>query len=406
LPILDLGTQVPAGRFPAADEDDPPGVPLELVRCNDTGDSNTCGLLQLRHSVAPDEMYRHGYGYRSGINRTMREHLRGIAQHVRERVAPDAGDVVLDIGSNNGTLLKGYGIPGLRRIGIDPAGGQFADDYPGDIDLVCDYFNASNYASVSPDTPAKAITSIAMFYDLESPLRFVADIKSILHPNGIWIMEQSYMPTMLRINAFDTICHEHLEYYALKQIDRMLEKHGLKILDIEFNESNGGSFRVSIAHRNSLHTVNHEGINRALLDEKSAALDTERPYREFARRVLDAKDALRDLLNAEQAKGKSIYLYGASTKGNVLLQFFGIDYTSVVAAADKNPEKWGRRTPGTRIPIISEAQARDAQPDYFLVLPWHFREEFIAREADFLASGGKFIFPLPELEIVGGGTGC
>lgn len=402
--ILDLGTQALSGRFPSAEGDDPPRAPLELVRCNDTQDPNACGLLQLGHSVAPDELYLHGYGYRSGINRTMREHLRGIVQQVRERVTLAADDVVLDIGSNDGTLLQYYETPGLRRIGIDPAGEQFAHHYPAKTHLVCDYFSAANYASVSPATPAKAITSIAMFYDLETPRRFVADIERILHPDGIWVMEQSYLPAMLRMNAFDTICHEHLGYYALKQIAWMLERHALKILDIEFNESNGGSFRVYIAHRDSPHTANHAAIDQALCTEKRAALDTARPYREFVQRVLGARNELCDFLNAEKAKKKSIHLYGASTKGNVLLQFFGIDYTQIVAAADRNPEKWGHRTPGTRIPIISETEARNAKPDYFLVLPWHFRKEFIAREAGFLSSGGKFVFPLPELELVGAAT--
>jgi len=201
-----------------------------------------------------------------------------------------------------------------------------------------------------------------MFYDLETPLSFVADIERIFHPDGIWVMEQSYLPAMLRMNAFDTICHEHLGYYAFKQIDWISKKHALRILDISFNASNGGSFRVYIAHRDSPHTANHAGIDRAFRQEQSAALDTEQPYREFVHRVPSARNTLRDFLNTEQAKGKSIHLYGASTKGNVLLQFFGIDYTRITAAADRNPEKWGRRTLGTRIPIISETEARKTGP--------------------------------------------
>ena len=244
IPIMDLGVQALSGRFPAQGEPDPPKAPLELVKCNNSRKSNCCGLLQLKHTVPPEEMYSHVYGYRSGINRTMSAHLKGIAQRVQETVDFDPGDVVLDIGSNDATLLKCYEMKGLRRIGIDPTGQQFSEYYTDNIELVGDYFTSSNYLSISPNRKAKAITSIAMFYDLETPMRFVEDIRQILDPDGIWVFEQSYMPTMLKLNSFDTVCHEHLEYYALKQIDWLLNNNRLRIFDVEFNDINGGSFRV------------------------------------------------------------------------------------------------------------------------------------------------------------------
>lgn len=400
IPILDLGVQALSGRFPSGDEPDPPKAPLELVKCDNTENSNACGLLQVKHSVPPEEMYLPNYGYRSGINQTMRMHLKSIVQRVREIVDLHAGDVVLDIGSNDATLLKYYETPGLRRIGIDPTGEQFLEYYTEDIELISDYFSSSNYHSVSPDKQAKVITSIAMFYDLEAPMNFVEDIKKILAPDGIWVLEQSYMPTMLKMNSFDTVCHEHLEYYSLRQIDWMLRKDDLRVFDVEFNDMNGGSFRVYVCHSNSVLKSNQKQIARVFSDEKKFKLDSEQPYKEFKERVFRIKDELYNFLATEKAKGKSIYVYGASTKGNVLLQFCNIDRTLITAAADRNPEKWGRRTPGTEIPIISEEEARKAKPDYFLVLPWHFRQEFVEREADFLASGGRFIFPLPEIEVI------
>ena len=400
IPILDLGVQTLSGRFPSEGEPDPPKAPLELVKCNNTGNSKACGLLQLKHSVPLEQMYLHDYGYRSGINQTMRTHLKGIVQRIQEILSLHKGDVVLDIGSNDGTLLRYYETPGLRKIGIDLAGEQFLQYYTGDIELISDYFNSSNFYSVCPKTQTKVITSIAMFYDLEAPMNFVKDIKEILHEDGIWVLEQGYMPKMLEKNLFDTICHEHLEYYSLNQIDWMIKSNDLRIFDIEFNTINGGSFRLYVSHKNSTFKSNHRKIDEVFSDEEKLKLDSEEPYCEFRKRIFCIKDKLYSLVTTEKEKGKSIYIYGASTKGNVLLQFCNIDHTLITAAADRNPDKWGRRTPGTNIPIISEAEARKAKPDYFLVLPWHFREEFVKREVRFLALGGKLIFPLPEIEVI------
>ena len=398
--VVNLGIQALSGRFPSADEPDPPKAPLELVKCDDSRDSRACGLLQLKHSVPLEELYSHDYGYRSGINQTMRMHLKGVVQRVQQMVDLCGGDVVLDIGSNDATLLKYYETPGLRRLGIDPTGEQFSEYYTEDIALISDYFSAANYFSVCPDKQAKVITSIAVFYDLEAPMDFVKDIGGILASDGIWVLEQSYMPAMLKANSFDTVCHEHLEYYSLKQIDWVLRKNDLRIFDVEFNDAYGGSFRVYACHSNSVFESNQKLIDLAFSNEEELNLDSERPYREFKERAFRIRDELYDFLTREKAKGKSIYIYGASTKGNVLLQFCNIDHTLITAAADRNPEKFGRRTPGTNIPIISEDEARKARPDYFLVLPWHFKEEFIEREAGFLASGGNLVFPLPEIEVI------
>lgn len=399
IPVLDLGVQALSGRFPAKDEPDPPKAPLELVRCNSFKNPGACGLLQLKHSVSPGEMYQHTYGYRSGINNTMREHLKGIAQSVQARTDLHQNDIVLDIGSNDATLLKFFEIPGLRKVGIDPTGEQFLEYYPEDIELVSDFFNTSNYHMAVSHEQAKVITSIAMFYDLEEPMDFAKNIKEILHPEGIWVLEQSYMPTMLKMNSYDTVCHEHLEYYSLKQIDWIARNNALRIFDIDFNAINGGSLRVYVCHSNSGRKSNEKKIERILSKEEKLHLDSDVPYKEFNKQVFHLKNELIAFLNGGKDRGKSIYIYGASTKGNTILQFCDINDNLIVAAADRNPEKIGRRTPVTNIPIISEEEARKAKPDYFLVLPWHFRSEFIEREADYLKSGGRFIFPLPDIEI-------
>ena len=397
--VIDLGSQALSGRFPKKDDPDPPKAPLVLVKCDNSQDAGACGLVQLKHSVDPGEMYGNEYGYRSGINKTMSDHLAGIVEKAKDMVSLNPGDIVLDIGSNDSTLLKSYNRSDIRRIGIDPGGEQFRKYYPADIRLVSDFFTAENFTSAFPGGKAKIITSIAMFYDLEDPMAFVRNIREILHPEGVWVLEQSYLPTMLENNSFDTICHEHLEYYAFHQIDWMLKKNGLEAIGIAFNFINGGSFRLYVAHAGSPLRIDTAAVEGVRSKERDLRLETMEPYLRFCTRVEEIKTSLTALLQSEKAKGKKIYVYGASTKGNVLLHYFRIDSSLITAAADRNPEKWGSRTPGTNIPIVSEEEAR-ASADYFLALPWHFKSEFLERESEFRKRGGRFIFPLPDVEVI------
>jgi hypothetical protein len=393
IPVLSLGHQELTGVFPKSREDRLTSGPLDLLWCPDSG------LLQLAHSYAADEMYGENYGYRSGLNQSMVDHLTRKVRHLERKADLKSGDSVLDIGSNDCTSLKGYTTSSLKRIGIDPTGEKFRDFYPDDVKLVTGFFSARAYRAAS-SAPARIVTSIAMFYDLEDPIGFAREVEEVLAPDGLWHFEQSYMPSMLRLCSYDTICHEHLEFYSLSVVRTILDAAGLKIVDVQMNAINGGSFAVTAAKANSSRPSNDAVIHWLLEQEHRMGLHTPRPYREFEDRVFAHRNDLRRLLQALAADGKRVLGYGASTKGNVVLQFCGITEKEVVAIAEVNPDKFGRFTPGTHIPIVSEQEARAMNPDYFLVLPWHFKEGILRREQAFLDGGGKMIFPFPEIEIV------
>lgn len=391
--VLNLGHQDLTGVFPRSSTDPVTNGPLELVWCPESG------LLQLAHSYDPGEMYGENYGYRSGLNQSMVRHLTAKMRGLERRAGLSAGDAVLDIGSNDATSLKAYETPSLIRMGIDPTGAKFKEFYPDDILLVPDFFSARAFASLGKPRP-KIVTSIAMFYDLEDPIAFARDIATVLHPEGLWHFEQSYMPAMLRTVSYDTVCHEHLEYYSLGVVQRILDAADLKVVDVQMNGVNGGSFAVTAAHKGSARTPNTPVIEWLLGQEERMGLDTVRPFREFEDRVFRHRADLVRLLKTLAGDGKKVFGYGASTKGNVTLQFCGITTAEIPLIADVNVEKFGRVTPGTNIPIVSEAEARALQPDYFLVLPWHFKEGILQREQAFIDRGGKFIFPFPEIEII------
>jgi len=393
IPVLSLGRQALTGVFPRARQTPVTAGPLELVWCPDSG------LLQLAHSYDANEMYGENYGYRSGLNQSMVRHLT-LKVHLLERLANlKPGDVVLDIGSNDATSLKAYRTPGLTRIGIDPTGDKFKEFYTDDIELVPDFFSAAAFRSRAPKR-ARIVTSIAMFYDLADPIAFARQVAEVLEPDGFWHLEQSYMPSMLRLCSYDTICHEHLEYYSLSTLQHIMDAAELRMLDVQMNAVNGGSFGVTVAHRDSTHPSNAVMVDWLLEQEDRMGLHTPRPYRDFEERVFRHRRDLVKLLQGLRSAGKSILGYGASTKGNVVLQFCGIGPDTVEVIAEVNPDKLGSFTPGTHIPIVSEAEARAMEPDYFLVLPWHFKDSIVQREREFLAAGGKMIFPFPEIEVV------
>lgn len=391
--VLSLGDQALTGIFPRSPDERITVGPLNLLWCPDSG------LLQLGHSYDPDEMYGDNYGYRSGLNQSMVRHLGNKVSYLERAFQPASGDTVLDIGANDSTTLRAYKTAGLERIGIDPTGEKFRSYYPDDITLVSDFFSQEKFEHVT-NAKAKIVTSIAMFYDLESPTEFACQVAAVLAPDGVWHLEQSYLPSMLRMCSYDTICHEHLEYYSLSSIRRILDAAGLKIVDVQMNAVNGGSFAITAALAASSLRANDAVIGWLLGQEERMGLDTPRPYREFETRVFQHRLDLQKLLGSLRADGKRILGYGASTKGNVLLQFCGFGPDTIEAIAEVNPDKFGAYTPGTNIPIISEAEARAMKPDYFIVMPWHFKDGILQREQEYLSQGGKMIFPFPEIEIV------
>ena len=393
--VLDLGQQSLTGIFPASPSEAVAVAPLELVWCPDSG------LVQLAHNFNADEMFGENYGYRSGLNQSMVSHLTATIANLEKTVRLRAGDVIVDIGSNDATTLKSYRTPSLQRIGIDPTANKFREFYTDDISLVADFYSAEAFHSTCPGAKARIITSIAMFYDLEQPIEFARQIESILADDGIWHLEQSYLPSMLKANSYDTICHEHLEYYSLHSIQAIMQAARLRIVDVAQNDINGGSFAVTVAKQSNSSMRSNEAVIRWMLEQEvRMGLHTLLPYQEFAERVRRHREDLRRLIRALVDEGKTILGYGASTKGNVLLQYCGFSSADISAIAEVNIEKFGRVTPGTHIPIISEADAEALQPDYYLVLPWHFKDSIIRREAAYRQRGGRFIFPFPEIQII------
>lgn len=401
-PVLSLGDQYIAGAFatPGGDQPVHRAIPLELVRCDMTRDQDACGLIQTRHTV-PGSILYHNYWYRSGVNRTMTENLHEIARSAEELVGLSAGDLVVDIGCNDGTLLDGYRTEQVRHVGFDPSDISRYAVAKG-YDVVRDFFSWSALRRRHPDVKAKIITTIAMFYDLERPLDFVQDVADALGETGIWVMELHYLPAMLERNTFDAIVHEHLEYYSLAVIERLIGEFNLECLRAELNDINGGSIRLYIGHSGRLARTaeDDEGLQRLRIREFEMGLDSPDPYERFRQNAERVRDDLRETCERLAAEDKTIHVYGASTKGNTILQYAGIGSDLVPYAADRNPEKWGSETIATKIPIISEEESRGMRPDYYLVLPWHFLDEFLEREKAFLDNGGRFIVPLPEVRII------
>jgi NDP-4-keto-2,6-dideoxyhexose 3-C-methyltransferase len=355
-------------------------APLDLVICKG------CSLLQLRHTAPQELLYSRHYWYRSGVTETMRRGLRDITAQLEGMLMFKPGDAVLDIGANDGTLLASYTAPGLIRVGCEPA-----DNLVGALrcqadHVIHDFWNAERYNALGLPK-AKVVTAIGMFYDLEDPNQFIRDAQRVLADDGVFVAQLMCLTPMLEKNDLGNICHEHLEYYSLASLKYLFESNGLEMFHIEENDINGGSYRIFARQYKGTGTAFTE---RASLEDVLA----------FAERLRRNREACVSFIESEVAKGKKVYVYGASTKGNVILQYYGLDRRLIAAAAERSPEKWGKYTVGTWIPIVSEDEARRAQPDYFLVLPWAFFDEFYKREQAWRERGGKFIVPLPDFRVV------
>lgn len=392
--VLDLGEQMLTGVFPRTRDAQVTAGPLRLLKC--LGEQ-ACGLLQLAHSYDLDEMYGDNYGYRSGLNASMVRHLHTKVERVLRRVSLRAGDLVVDVGANDGTTLGAYPESiGADLLGIDPTGAKFRRYYKTHVDLCADFFTADTLRKLRPGKSVRVLTSFSMFYDLEAPMVFMQDVHDVLADDGVWVFEQSYMPTMLDALSYDTVCHEHLEYYALKQVKWMADRVGFTIVDIQFNDVNGGSFSITAAKSTSGMSESSK-VAHIIADEKARGLDTLAPFDDFARRTAQSRDELRAFVNRANAEGRTIAALGASTKGNVLLQYCGITTDDIVEVGEVNPDKFGALTPGTFLPIRAENEVLAHGHDYHLVLPWHFRRHFLANPA---YEGRMLVFPLPTLQLV------
>jgi len=369
------------------------------------------GALRLTQAVDPDKMYG-TYWYRSGTNASMTNQLKEIAEEAASRVKYSSGDVWLDIACNDGTMFNF--IPDeFTKVGIDPVEDSFLEFSSQLADsVVQDYFSLRAYQRTGHgDKKCKVITTIAMFYDIDDPAPFIEDVKEVLEDDGIWVLQMSYTPLMVKQMAFDNICHEHVYYYSLASIKQLMEAHGLKIMDCSLNDTNGGSFRVYVqkegAKETSFGTTPLRDVCafrvESLLAYEKAHMDISDPavWKEFSQKLESMKEQTVSFIRAEVAKGKKVYGYGASTKGNTLLQYYGLTTEDIIAIAERSPQKFGKYVVGTNIPIVSEKEMRADKPDYLLVLPWHFIKEFVEREEEFLEGGGKFIVPCPEFEIIG-----
>ena len=387
--VINLGNMAMTGVFPKKNEVDPPTGILRLVRCL------ACNLVQLDRNFDASVMYGDTYGYMSSLNPSMKAHLVKKAKTLVSKYEITNG-LVIDIGSNDGTSLNTYHELGFKTVGIDPLIRRFEEKYPKETLKLAEFFGSD--LAETMENSADLITSIAMFYDLEDPNDFVAGITKSLKNVGLWHFEQSYLPFMLNTNSFDTICHEHLEYYSLSVIKKILEKHNLKIIDIEFNSINGGSIAVTAAKEESDYKPSNLVV-WALSNEMKLGLDTEKPYRDFRNRVIQIKESLIELVVAIEQGGSTLVALGASTKGNVLLQYCGFSKKQIAYIGEVNPNKFGSRTPGSNIDIISEEELLDRKPDFILLLPWHFKDFLMKRILQSPSCDSRVILPLPNIEI-------
>ena len=391
--VINLGFQSLTGVFHRKKNAKISRGPLVVTLCRE------CSLLQLRHSFDLEEMYGENYGYRSSLNSSMVSHLKNKSINLKRKYNIKQSDYIIDIGSNDGTFLnffKSY----KKLIGVDPTIKKFKKFNNKNILQVGDFFPSKKIFEELNENKVKLITSISMFYDLENPLDFVRSISQILDKNGVWHFEQSYMPFMLKKNSYDTICHEHLEYYSLTVVKKILKKANLKILDVEFNDINGGSFAVTATHIKSTMKPNNKIIDWLLKEEKKMNLSKINVYKDFQEKILRHKKSLLDLLIKLKKNNKIVSGLGASTKGNVILQYCGIKNKLLKNIYEINKDKFNKFTPGTNIKILSDKKIKKKNCDYLLVLPWHFKDHIIKNEKKLLHLGIKLIFPLPQIEIV------
>jgi len=386
--LFDIGNQPMSGIFPLVNEPDPRSAPLALERCVNNINGLECGNVQLSHIANFSEMYGMSYGYNSSLSPFMISHLKSIADNIKKHVEIKANDWVLDIGCNDGTLLREFGNKTKNLVGVDPSAGKFSDIISSKIKLFVEYFPSKACEEFMNGRKFKSISSIAMFYDLPEPKQFIQKVYENLSEDGIWTVELAEMNEFLKNLSFDQICHEHLLYLDNKQVVELANEVGFKLIEITYSEINGGSACYYFS-KNKLNEIypNLKRTNISQLDQ-------------LKRRIELNKKSVMDYLSQIINENKIVYGYGASTKGNVLGNYYGLNSKIIPYVSDINPYKYGRKTPGSQIPIISHEEMRLKKPDYLLLFIWHLRNEVLIAERDFVMNGGKIIVPLPRLHMI------
>ena len=387
--VYSLGKQSLTGIFPSKKNSKVTVGELSMVLCG------KCKLLQLENNFNPIEMYGDNYGYRSSLNSSMVSHLKLKSEQLKSKYEFNFNENILDIGSNDGTFLSFFSKK-FNLYGCDPTIKKFSKYYRKDIRQIQNFFSSKLFGNKK----FKLITTISMFYDVPDPLKFTKEISSILARNGIWHIELSYMPMMIKNTSYDTICHEHLEYYSLHSLKYLLDKAGLKIINLSFNQTNGGSIALDVTKKSSKYKKCEYLIDWVLKSEKLNKYNTIKKQKDFFKACKTHKILLKKLIKNLIKEGKSVYGYGASTKGNVILQYCNLNSNEIKYIGEVNKFKFNRYTPGSKIKIISEQKLKRLKPDYLLVLPWHFKDNVIKKEKAYLNSGGKLLFPLPDIEII------
>ncbi len=366
--------------------------PITLIICK------KCELVQLAHNYDLKYLYGPDYGYLTGINKTMLEHVKKITKTLAKKTSLKKGDLVLDIASNDGSLLNFYN-KNIVKCGIDPILYKYKQNYK-NIQYAIPSFFSLKKIKRKTNKKFKIITALSVFYDAKDPNKFLKDVKDLLMPNGVFLLEFADLASILKYKMFDTICHEHLEYYSSKVIINLANKNGLKVFDIKENSINGGSKQYFICLKNSNIALNNKSIRKTLYLENKLKMNKISTFKKFFQSINQLKRNLNNLIQTIKNKKQNIHCYGASTKGNVLLQYFKINHKKIDFVAERNKNKYGLFTPGSRIKIISEKTSRQLKPNYYLVLPWHFKSEIMKREKLVIKQGTKFIFPLPKLKII------
>ena len=389
--LFSLGNLCFTGKFSSLN-DNIKKKPVTVVLCK------SCELVQLAHNYDLKYLYGPDYGYRTGINRTMTDHVKKITQTLAKKTSLKKNDLVLDIASNDGTLLNSYK-KNIIKFGVDPILNKYKKNYKNIRYSISGFFSASKVKEKTKKK-FKIISALSVFYDLLNPNKFLRDVKTLLLPEGVFLLEFADLASIIKYKMFDTICHEHLEYYSSKVIINLVKKNDLRVFDIKQNFINGSSKQYYICHKNSKIKSKSKIINKTLRSESKLKLNTVKTFKEFIQKINFLKTRLNNKIKYIRRNNQIIHCYGASTKGNVLLQYFNIDNKKISFAAERNKNKYGLVTPGSKIKIISEENSRKMKPDYYLVLPWHFKKEILKREKNTLRTGSKFIFPLPNFEII------